>query len=226
MKKSGSKREFEFEPLSEEEDDQECMEESARPDKKRRLRADQVKALERSFESENKLEPERKVQLAIELGLDPRQVAIWFQNRRARWKTKQLERDYVLLKSAFDDLEQSYDAVRRENETLIQQIAEMKMKMKMEAKKEEMIADGPFGLSFNYETAFYSNLNVVSSDSATSGVLSEDHSTPNGVVSSHEILGNDQADIRSPAIWPASYTFLADEEPASMFNWYCPDPWT
>ena len=52
--------------------------------KKRRLSVDQVQFLEKSFEVENKLEPERKVQLAKDLGLQPRQVAIWFQNRRRR----------------------------------------------------------------------------------------------------------------------------------------------
>ncbi|GKE27057.1 leucine zipper, homeobox-associated, homeodomain-like protein [Tanacetum coccineum] len=55
-------------------------------------------ALEKSFEIGNKLEPDRKRQLARALGLQPRQVAIWFQNRRARWKTKQLEKDYNVLK--------------------------------------------------------------------------------------------------------------------------------
>ncbi|XP_073023742.1 homeobox-leucine zipper protein ATHB-13-like isoform X1 [Primulina eburnea] len=61
--------------------------------KKRRLSLDQVKALEKSFESRNKLEPERKMRLARALGLKPRQIAIWFQNRRARLKTKQMEKD-------------------------------------------------------------------------------------------------------------------------------------
>ncbi|RWW74594.1 hypothetical protein BHE74_00017464 [Ensete ventricosum] len=60
-------------------------------EKKRRLRVELVRALERSFEVENKLGPERKVRLAQELGHQPRQVVVWFQKRRARWKTKQLE---------------------------------------------------------------------------------------------------------------------------------------
>lgn len=88
------------------------------PEKKRRLTADQVQFLEKSFEVENKLEPERKVQLAKDLGLQPRQVAIWFQNRRARWKTKQLEKDYEALKSSYNNLKADYENLLKEKEKL------------------------------------------------------------------------------------------------------------
>lgn len=80
-------------------------------EKKRRLNSEQVKMLEKNFELGNKLEPDRKLHLARSLGLQPRQVAIWFQNRRVRWKTKQLENDYQLLK-------QQFDAIKAENCTL------------------------------------------------------------------------------------------------------------
>ena len=88
------------------------------PGKKRRLSATQVQFLERNFEVENKLEPERKIQLAKELGLQPRQVAIWFQNRRARFKNKQLEKDYDSLKASYDKLKADYDNLLKEKESL------------------------------------------------------------------------------------------------------------
>ncbi|KAF5739627.1 Homeobox-leucine zipper protein HAT5 [Tripterygium wilfordii] len=99
------------------------------PEKKRRLTAEQVHLLENSFELENKLEPERKSQLAKDLGLQPRQVAVWFQNRRARWKTKQLERDYDLLKSSYDTLRSNYDSLVKENENLKSEVASLTEKL-------------------------------------------------------------------------------------------------
>ncbi|KAJ7522955.1 hypothetical protein O6H91_18G032500 [Diphasiastrum complanatum] len=98
--------------------------------KKRRLTADQVKALEKNFELENKLEPERKLHLARELGLQPRQVAVWFQNRRARWKTKQLEKDYDILKADYDTLTRDYDMAVQEKEKLQAQILCLNEKLK------------------------------------------------------------------------------------------------
>lgn len=86
--------------------------------KKRRLSPTQVQSLEKTFGVENKLEPEKKMQIAKELSLQPRQVAIWFQNRRARFKNKQLEKDYDSLRACYDKLMADYDNLIKEKENL------------------------------------------------------------------------------------------------------------
>ncbi|XP_062200249.1 homeobox-leucine zipper protein HOX8-like isoform X2 [Phragmites australis] len=111
-------------------------------EKKRRLAADQVRALERSFEADNKLDPERKARIARDLRLYPRQVAVWFQNRRARWKTKQIERDFASLRARHDALRLECDELRRDKDALAAEIrelrekAEKQMAVKLEAAEE------------------------------------------------------------------------------------------
>ena len=70
--------------------------------KKKKMTNEQLKLLEISFQEEMKLDPERKMKLSKELGLQPRQIAVWFQNRKARWKNKQLEHLYESLRQEFD----------------------------------------------------------------------------------------------------------------------------
>ncbi|KAK7295347.1 hypothetical protein RJT34_18254 [Clitoria ternatea] len=94
--------------------------------KKKRLNLEQVKALEKSFELGNKLEAERKVGLAKALGLQPRQISIWFQNRRARCKTKQLEKEYQLLKKQFQLVRSENDALKAHNHKLQAQLQALK----------------------------------------------------------------------------------------------------
>ncbi|KNA14370.1 hypothetical protein SOVF_108110 [Spinacia oleracea] len=106
------------------------------PEKKRRLTVHQVQFLEKSFEVDNKLEPERKVQLAKDLGLQPRQVAIWFQNRRARWKTKQLEKDFDSLQSNFNDLKSDYENLLQEKEKLQAEVVQLTDKLLLKEKKQ------------------------------------------------------------------------------------------
>ncbi|KAE8125842.1 hypothetical protein FH972_020611 [Carpinus fangiana] len=57
----------------------------------KRLNPAQVRLLETSFAANNKLDAELKLHLAKQLGIPPRQVAVWFQNKRARRKTQSLE---------------------------------------------------------------------------------------------------------------------------------------
>ncbi|CAL4929494.1 unnamed protein product [Urochloa decumbens] len=98
-------------------------------EKKRRLAAEQVRALERCFETDNKLDPDRKSRIARDLALQPRQVAVWFQNRRARWKTKTLERDFAALRARHDALRADCDALRRDKDALAAEIRELRQKL-------------------------------------------------------------------------------------------------
>lgn len=117
----GSKRQHQsVRNLSFEVDDDGMIEDQSHPGKKRRLTGEQVRFLEMSFEMENKLEPERKTLIAKHLGLLPRQVAIWFQNRRARWKNKQLEQECETLKVEYTAVLQENENMIKENEALLE----------------------------------------------------------------------------------------------------------
>ncbi|KAG5556709.1 hypothetical protein RHGRI_007099 [Rhododendron griersonianum] len=105
--------------------------------KKKRLSTEQYNSLESSFQEEVKLNPERKMKLAKELGLHPRQVSIWFQNRRARCKAKQLEQLYDRLKHQFEvvsnekkQLKREFDVVSGENKHLQEEVSALKAMLK------------------------------------------------------------------------------------------------
>jgi homeobox-leucine zipper protein len=89
---------------------------------KRRFSDEQIRSLETMFESEARLEPQKKLQMATELGLQPRQVAIWFQNKRARWKSKQLEREYSILQANYNTLASKFEAAKKEKQDLVVQV--------------------------------------------------------------------------------------------------------
>lgn len=86
--------------------------------KKRKLTPIQLCLLEESFEEDKRLEPDRKLWLAEKLGLQPTQVAVWFQNRRARFKTRQLELDCDSLKASYAKLKTDRDILFRQNQAL------------------------------------------------------------------------------------------------------------
>ncbi|XP_038892732.1 homeobox-leucine zipper protein ATHB-54 [Benincasa hispida] len=103
--------------------------------KKRRLTVDQVRLLEKNFNDEIKLEHERKVQIAEEIGLRPRQVAVWFQNRRARSKTKRIESDYESLSVEYDKLKNDFDSLLKVNQELKAEVDQLRDKWAASEKK-------------------------------------------------------------------------------------------
>ncbi|KAL3362528.1 hypothetical protein AABB24_015098 [Solanum stoloniferum] len=86
---------------------------------RRRFSDEQIKSLENMFETESRPELRTKQQLAKRLGLQPRQVAIWFQNKRARSKSKQLELEYRMLQISYDNLGSKYELLKKEHESLL-----------------------------------------------------------------------------------------------------------
>ena len=97
-------------------------------ERKRRFTEEQVRSLETTFHARRaKLEPREKAELARELGLQPRQVAIWFQNKRARWRSKQLEHDYAALRDKFDALHARVESLKQEKLALAAQVTEHDM---------------------------------------------------------------------------------------------------
>ncbi|KAL1565901.1 homeobox-leucine zipper protein ATHB-12-like [Salvia divinorum] len=98
----------------------------SRSSDKRRFSDEQIRRLEAAFASESKLEPRRKAEVARELGLQPRQVAIWFQNKRARWKSKHLEKEYAALAASYGALSDRFESLKREKQSLVDQLKKLK----------------------------------------------------------------------------------------------------
>ncbi|CAH9079941.1 unnamed protein product [Cuscuta epithymum] len=86
--------------------------------KKLRLSKDQSAILEESFKEHNTLNPKQKLALAKRLGLKPRQVEVWFQNRRARTKLKQTEVDCEFLKRCCENLTEENRRLQKEVQEL------------------------------------------------------------------------------------------------------------
>ncbi|KAF9603177.1 hypothetical protein IFM89_034510 [Coptis chinensis] len=96
---------------SDEEDGDNCR-------KKLRLSKDQSAILEESFKEHNTLNPKQKLALAKQLSLRPRQVEVWFQNRRARTKLKQTEVDCEYLKRCCETLTDENRRLQKEVQEL------------------------------------------------------------------------------------------------------------
>ncbi|KAL6522387.1 homeobox-leucine zipper protein [Orobanche minor] len=86
--------------------------------KKLRLSKQQSAFLEESFKEHSTLNPKQKLALAKHLNLRPRQVEVWFQNRRARTKLKQTEVDCEYLKKCCETLTQENRRLQKELQEL------------------------------------------------------------------------------------------------------------
>ncbi|KAM3321490.1 Homeobox-leucine zipper protein HOX6 [Capsicum baccatum] len=108
---------------------------------RRRFNDEQIKSLENMFSTESRPELRTKQQLAKSLGLQPRQVAIWFQNKRARSKSKQLELEYRMLQMSYDNLGSKYELLKKEHESLLLQLQRLR-KLTEKGGTEEIQKDG------------------------------------------------------------------------------------
>uniref|UniRef100_A0A7N0TIY7 Homeobox domain-containing protein n=1 Tax=Kalanchoe fedtschenkoi TaxID=63787 RepID=A0A7N0TIY7_KALFE len=88
--------------------------------KKLRLNKHQSALLEDSFKLQSTLNPKQKEALARQLNLRPRQVEVWFQNRRARTKLKQTEVDCEVLKKCCERLTEENERLHKELKALKQ----------------------------------------------------------------------------------------------------------
>ncbi|MBA0871844.1 hypothetical protein Goshw_000371 [Gossypium schwendimanii] len=86
--------------------------------KKLRLSKEQSAFLEESFKEHSTLNPKQKLALAKQLNLRPRQIEVWFQNRRARTKLKQTEVDCEYLKRCCETLAEENKRLQKELQEL------------------------------------------------------------------------------------------------------------
>ncbi|XP_010251929.1 PREDICTED: homeobox-leucine zipper protein HAT14-like [Nelumbo nucifera] len=82
--------------------------------KKLRLTAHQTAILESCFKQQSTLSQKEKTELAKGLNLKPRQIEVWFQNRRARTKSKQTEMDFEYFKHCCETLTEENRRLHRE----------------------------------------------------------------------------------------------------------------
>ncbi|GAQ84707.1 homeobox-leucine zipper protein [Klebsormidium nitens] len=88
--------------------------------RKRKLSKVQVRELEKLYQGGYTGAPAGRAAIAADLGTTERQVAIWFQNRRARQRSKQTTQEYDLLKKDFR-------LILLENKRMRQELTELRL---------------------------------------------------------------------------------------------------
>ncbi|KAK3184063.1 hypothetical protein Dsin_031349 [Dipteronia sinensis] len=89
---------------------------------RKRLTQYQVKILEMSFNANQRLQVDCRLELARRLGLPPKQVAVWYQNRRARQKIQTTEVDHKAIQLQLD-------SVLAENRRLEEEVGMLKFEL-------------------------------------------------------------------------------------------------
>ncbi|KAK8654587.1 hypothetical protein V6N13_128546 [Hibiscus sabdariffa] len=117
----GDETEAERDSCSRASDDEEAAAAASR--KKLRLSKEQSLVLEETFKEHSTLNPKQKLALAKQVNLRPRQVEVWFQNRRARTKLKQTEVDCEYLKRCCENLTHKNRRLHKE----VQQLRALKL---------------------------------------------------------------------------------------------------
>ncbi|KAH8937907.1 hypothetical protein BDL97_16G055000 [Sphagnum fallax] len=187
-------------------------------EKKRRLTFEQVRSLERNFELENKLEPERKMQLSKELGLQPRQVAVWFQNRRARWKTKQLERDYEVLSVAYNRLKTEFEAIVQEKDRLKCEVHRLSVKTELPAcdgvQEPSSVSESEITTTTHTSDNAQVNSSVTTVKTESAVIISEDQQEQHQLVENTTTRDSSQSTRLSPTVAADGSTQkVVDQEP-------------
>lgn len=205
---------------------------------KRRFNDEQIRSLETMFQFETKLEPSKKLQLARDLGLHPRQVAIWFQNKRARWKSKQLEKDYSLLRSNYNTLASQFQTLNYEKQSLLAQLQKLKDLIEKSQKnsKEGQCRREDQEVSAGISSCKVSDINNKSEFelnpvgiSLEYGVLSDDDDS--GIKTEYFGLDEDDAELvnlveptesslTSPEEWGSLQSDALLDQPTSSYQWW------
>ncbi|XP_076918460.1 homeobox-leucine zipper protein ATHB-40-like [Bidens hawaiensis] len=117
--------------------------------KNRKLTDEKLNVLEYLFEDNKKLELNRKNDIAAQLNLDPQQVAVWFQNKRARCKSKSEEAENLQLKEANCCLEKELQLseVKDQRDRFSNELSEVKEKLaSVSNERDELIREKLEGL--------------------------------------------------------------------------------
>ncbi|KAJ0788416.1 putative transcription factor homeobox-WOX family [Helianthus annuus] len=116
--------------------------------KKLKLTTEQTTMLEDSFNIHSTLNTGQKQELAKKLNLLPRQIEVWFQNRRARTKLKQIEKEYELLKK-------SYETLNDENRRLKKELQEVRCSLKSDHHHHHHQMPLPFFVQYTTTTTMH-----------------------------------------------------------------------